>query len=361
MNINLITPINQVGYGIAGLNVMKSLSVENNVSLFPIKPMQIVTQDDADAVKQCLENSKSFDNKADCIRIWHQHDMAEFVGKGLHVGFPFFELDVFSDDEKYHLNSLDKLFVTSHWAKEICEKELSLSSNDIHIIPLGVDLSIFKPSFTHIRSDSQDKTVFFNCGKWEVRKGHDILYKIFNDTFETTDDVELWMMCDNPFLSEEQTKEWHNVYKKSKLGDKIKFIPRVNTPSEVYNIMAQADCGLFPSRAEGWNLELLEMMACGKPVIATNYSAHTEFCNEANSLLVDIDHTEPAFDGIWFKGTGNWANIGRKQQEQFSEHMRQVHKDKQSGTLCVNSNGLITAHNFNWNTIAGLITKCLTQ
>ena len=287
--------------------------------------------------------------------------MAEFVGKGLHIGFPFFELDVFSDQEKHNLNSLDKLFVASQWAKSICEKELTLSSDNIHVIPLGVDLSVFQPSLVDKRLDAQDKTVFFNCGKWEVRKGHDILYKIFNEAFEPTDDVELWMMCDNPFLSEEKTKEWQNVYKKSKLGDKIKFIPRVNTPLEVYNIMVQADCGVFPSRAEGWNLELLEMMACGKPVIATNYSAHTEFCNHQNSLLVDIENEEPAFDGVWFKGTGSWASVGKKQQQQFSEHMRQVHKNKQEGTLCFNSNGLITAQSLNWATIAELITKCLKK
>ena len=54
-----------------------------------------------------------------------------------------------------------------------------------------------------------------------------------------------------------------------------------------------ADCGLFPARAEGWNLELLEMMACGKQVIATNYSAHTEFCTKENSILIESDENIP--------------------------------------------------------------------
>ena len=60
---------------------------------------------------------------------------------------------------------------------------------------------------------------------------------------------------------------------------RVKMIPRVNTSEEVARIMGQVDCGVFPARGEGWNLELLEMMSMGKPVIATNYSGHTQFCD----------------------------------------------------------------------------------
>jgi len=354
-NINIISPINQLGYGIAGLNIVKSLSNIYNVSLFPFKPLQVVTQEDADVIRQCLENSKAFDKNAPCIRIWHQHEMAEFVGKGEHIGFPFFELDVFKSVEKHHLNSLDKLFVTSKWAKNICENELTLDNDNIITIPLGVDVETFKPSITQSHNSS---TVFFNCGKWEVRKGHDILFKVFCDTFEENDNVELWMMCSNPFLNESQTKEWQSLYKNCKLGEKIKFIDRVNTPQEVYNIMNNVDCGVFPSRAEGWNLELLELMSCGKQVIATNYSAHTEFCNSQNCLLVDIDETEVAFDGVWFHGSGNWGKIGKNQEEQISSHMISIHKQKhQNGAVETNINGLITAQSYNWDNIARKISN----
>ena len=94
-------------------------------------------------------------------------------------------------------------------------------------------------------------------------------------------------MCDNPFIGE-GNQNWQNLYKNSKLGSKIRMIPRQKTHQDVMSIMRQADCGVFPSRAEGWNLELLEMMALGKDVIATNYSAHTEFCNENNCRLIEI-------------------------------------------------------------------------
>ena len=83
-------------------------------------------------------------------------------------------------------------------------------------------------------------------------------------------------------------------------------------------------CGLWciSITAEGWNLELLEMLACGKQVITTNYSAHTEFCNKENAF-VDIEKNETAYDGKWFNGkVGEWACIDKNEKEQFIEHMR---------------------------------------
>ena len=346
-NINVISPINPLGYGVAGLNIVKELHIDNNVCLWPMGQPQVTSQEDMMCIAKLVNNSHRFDYNAPCLKIWHQHDMAQFVGKGKHIGFPFFELDEFNDQEKHSLNSLDQIFVTCDWAKEIIQSETSVK--DIQVVPLGVDTKIFKP----VDFEEKEKTIFLNCGKWEVRKGHDILSELFNDAFEEKDDVELWVMSHNPFLSETEEKEWHNLYLNSKLSEKIKLVPRVKTHEEVYNIMAHADCGIFPSRAEGWNLELLEMLACGKQVITTDYSAHSAFCNNDNAFLVEITDKETAFDGKWFNGKyGNWAKLGDKQKESFVEHLRYVHKNKK-----YNGKGVETAEKFNWSNSAKSIIK----
>ena len=161
------------------------------------------------------------------------------------------------------------------------------------------------------------------------------------------------MMNHNPFLDEEQEKEWHGLYLNSKLGSKIKILPRVETHSEVAKIMQQADVGVFPSRAEGWNLEALEMMSIGKQVILTNYSAHTEFATKENAKLIDIDETEEAYDGIWFHGQGEWASIGDRQVRQLVEHMRDCTRQEQ------NKNGISTGFNFTWDNCAKKIMESL--
>ena len=231
----------------------------------------------------------------------------------------------------------------SQWAKEVVLNQTNFDDSNVCVVPLGVDENIFQP-----RQSKRPNTIFFNCGKWEKRKGHDILLECFNTAFSSSDDVELWMMCENPFIGE-ANQQWINLYKNSPLGDKIRIIPRQQTHKDVYSIMAQADCGVFPARAEGWNLELLEMMACGKAVITTNYSAHTEFCNEDNAFLIDIDSLETAKDGVFFSGSyGEWASILDPQKQQLTEHMKNFHTMKNSGWV-QNSAGIETGNKFTWN------------
>jgi glycosyltransferase involved in cell wall biosynthesis len=349
MNLNLMGPVNQLGYGVASLNILKALQQEGlNVSFFPIGQPQVVTQGDAEAVKRGMESAKLFDPNAPCVRIWHQHDMAQFVGKGKHIGFPIFELDTFNELEKHHLSSCEHLFVCSEWAKQVCLNNLHFGEHRVHVIPLGVDGDIFKPA----QSRNDGKVVFFNCGKWEIRKGHDILINAFKKVAEEYDNVELWMMCSNPFNSPEEENKWRQSYD----HPKVKLIPRMETQQEVYNIMSQVDCGVFPSRGEGWNLELLEMMAVGKHVIATNYSAHTEFCTEENCGLIPISDIESAFDGKWFFGQGNWAKISGFEIDVLVRNMKNIAKNNKGE---VNTSGIETAKKFSWQNTAREIIKCL--
>lgn len=353
-SINLIAPINTVSYGIVSLNILKELFNFVDVALWPISQPQVTNKEDLEYVSRAIENARFYDPSAPCIRIWHQFDLAQFVGHGKHIGFPIFELDSFNKQEIHQLKMVDQLMVCSNWAKNVIEANLGSSFSDkTHVIPLGVDNNLFKP----LNNRKDGKYIFFNCGKWEVRKGHDILGEAFAKAFTPDDDVELWLMTSNLFCTPEETKQWESIYINNPLFKygKIKFIPRVDKHEEVYTIMSKVDCGVFPSRAEGWNLEALEMMACGKPIIITDYSAHTEFCTDANSELITIDGTELAFDNKWFFGQGNWAKIGKHEINKIAEKMRMVYDSNKR----YNENGVITAKMFSWKNTAERIINVL--
>ena len=137
---------------------------------------------------------------------------------GQKYGFPIFELDRFTDLELHHLHYLDNWMVASEWAKDIIVESLSnIRGEDYvkehtHVIPLGVDRSILEK-----QSLIEKKLYSLIAANGEVRKGHDILVKAFNEAFNEDDDVELWM-TDNPFYPEEENFRWERLYRSSKLG-----------------------------------------------------------------------------------------------------------------------------------------------
>jgi hypothetical protein len=92
-----------------------------------------------------------------------------------------------------------------------------------------------------------------------------------------------------------------------------------------------------------------------KPVIATDYSAHTEFCNNDNSYLVSIDETEKAIDNKWFHGDGNWAKIGPKQKEQIINYMRDIYRNNINTNLA----GIETGNKFTWKNSAKELLRCI--
>ncbi len=368
MQLNLYGPINRLGYGYVTLNIYKALvRADVDVALFPINPKTIEADpSDHEIIKEGIDRAKFFNPDAPCVKIWHQHDMATFIGRGRHIGWPIFELDTFSDLEKHQLLSCDEWIVCSEWAKDImsmelqvleCEKENRDVESFTSVVPLGVDCSIFKPSNV---PNSNKKTVFLNIGKWEVRKGHDVLVDMFNQAFTQEDDVELWMMCDNCFNTQEETDFWEKKYLESPLSNKIKLIPRQTTQKDMVRLINKADVGVFPTRAEGWNLEPLEMMACGKHIITTNYSGHTEYCTPLNSKMIAIDGLEDAYDGKWFFNQGRWGKISQDVICGFVNEIQLLHTLKQNEGLCVNYRGIETAEKFSWDNSAEKLLEAIT-
>lgn len=351
MSINLYAAINTTGYGIASLNMLKALSEEGvDIKYFPISNPSVTNQADYDTILDILNNSLDFDPDAPCLKIWHQFDLASRIGRGKYYAYPFFELDTMNEMEKKHLSVPDELIVSSDWAKNVLED--NGIRQKINIAPLGVNREIFNEN-TKIQNSS-DKYIFLTVGKWEVRKCHDILPKLFKLAFPTEQDVELWIVASEQtsYSSSEDIKKWKSLYSED---TRLRVIPGVDTQEELANIIQQSSCGIYIARAEGWNLELLETMSMNKPAIATFYSAHTEFCNEKNSYLVDISELEKAYDGKAFTGQGRWAKIGQQQVEQTIEHMRYAYKNR----INTNSAGVETAKTFSWQNTAKALSGCI--
>lgn len=356
MDLNLLAACNAVSYGVVTRNILKELCRKGvNVALHPIGPLDCA-KNEVSIIEGCLKSGASYNYDAPCLKIWHAKGLKEMIGRGEKIGFPIFELDRFTSYEWHQLRGLDKVFVTSEWAKRVVE---SSDIKNVHIVNLGVDRTIFNENIdVHANDIAKDNsTKFLICGKWEIRKGHDVVIDAFCKAFKPQDNVRLLVNCYNPFTN---NTEWEKMYMLSEMASRIHiFQQRIPTQEGVAELMNSVDCGIFVSRAEGWNLELLEMMSCGKNVIATNATAHTEFANEYNAKLVDVGLPEDAFDGLFFNGEGQWPSLDERSIDQIVSHMRQIHEQKQSGTLQPNLSGIETAKRFSWENSAKQIIESI--
>ena len=359
MDINLVGPINQLGYGQAACNIFKALVAQGNkVALFPIGNPEWPEAETQKAIQDSVRNAQFYNSLAPSLRIFHQFDLAMFPGKGQRIGFPIFELNKFDDREKHHLSNIDHLIVCSDWAKDI------IRTNGIDIpvtvAPLGVDSTKFfvdEAERSRRAYWQKDTTIFINIGKWEKRKGHNELLAAFNLAFAPGDDVELWMINDNPFIGNENM-DWRMKYASTPMVGHIKFFPRLETQDQIRKILNHVDCGVFPSHSEGFGLPTLELMACGAHIIATDYAGHTEFLTDDNSFKLDVTGMESANDGKWFHGQGDWATFST---DQLVEQMRAVHGKKQDGTLGLNLAGIETAKTLSWDNTVKHAMSCVEK
>jgi glycosyltransferase involved in cell wall biosynthesis len=350
--LNYNAPICGTGYGLTSKHILKQICKYYNITLFPIGSIDTENDSELKSIVPLLDRNKEFDPNSPSLKIWHQFDLASRIGKGKYYAFPIFELDTFNKQEINHLQSCDHLFVCSEWAKTI------LLNNNINIpidvIPLGTDPDIFD-SETNNSKPILDKYIFLTIGKWEHRKSHDILIECFNQAFNANDNVELWLATYNPFLSKEELNSWMLLVSNSPLKDKIRVFNRLNSQRDIASLIQYSSCGVYISRAEGWNLELLETICMNKPVIATNYSGHTQFCNDQNAFLINITETEKAVDNKWFFGSGNWAKINSSHKDEIIQHMRQCYQND----IRSNPGYLSTKTEFTWENSAKTIVQCI--
>lgn len=330
--MNLVAPSNcYLGYGHVGWNILYNLYKAIDVTFFPIGNLYVSTNVDVNKVMESTHHlyKDKYDKNDSTLVIWHEFGLFEkALGSGKKLGLSFFECNKLDRVRTTNLSSMDVNIQSSEWGVQV------LADHGIYSvkIPCGYDPTIFCPKEVKRKDDDYH---FFNIGKMEYRKGHDVIIEAFCKAFDKTDNVKLHMLWDNPFLNEQEKGRWCGQYKNSKLGDKVVFHNLFKTDEELADFIRSMDFGLFPTRAEGFGLPILQSLACGKPLITTDYSAQTEFARPHNSFLLQISEYEPMYDGKFFTSHvppgATWAKITDKNIDQLVDIMRFAYEDRFTG------------------------------
>jgi glycosyltransferase involved in cell wall biosynthesis len=212
-------------------------------------------------------------------------------------GYTFFENEL-SPRSKVNAERLDVVLGGSSWC---CEKMSEIGIKNSAPLIQGVNTDIFRPSSSPF---SDDQFLIFSGGKFELRKGQDLILRAIQILQQKYKDIVL-------------VNAWYNIWTDSmktmgssrhirfelcegSYQDQMTYLYTLNglDPSRIRTlplmphekmarIYQQTHLGLFPNRCEGGtNLVMMEYMACGKPVIASYGTGHKDVLNEKNALLL---------------------------------------------------------------------------
>ena len=364
MDLNVYGAWGNLGFGNVTRNISRSLSdLSYNIAGHTVGgSVHADDKEEEQFLKDVfLRGQTNFPLNSPTIKIWHPSSASLTITRP-YLFFTMFELNRLTEVEKHHLKHPDYLISPSKWSQEIILRETGRKSL---VVPLGINPNIFYPKEVKQTNNTYN---FITMGKYEKRKNHHLIPDLFAKAFTKKDDVALNVLCSNPFYTQQKIQNWENLYKNSPLGEKIFILPHLQTQYQVADLLRSIDCGLYISSGEGWNLPLLETISCNKPVITTNYSGHTEFCTEENSLCINDDEDEleladDAVEGVmgrkWFdpNNGGEWLKITPSMEERAIEHMRYCFKER----LNTNEAGIATGKKYTWLNSARSLVKILEE
>ena len=121
--------------------------------------------------------------------------------------------------------------------------------------------------------------------------------------------------------SEQSEKDIENIRTKLDGYDNIYFICETLPKTAVNSLTACVDVFVSLHRAEGFGLVMAEAMLLGTPVIATNWSANTEFMNRESACMVDYKKTAIEQDIPPFKKGYHWAEADVAQAAAYMKRL----------------------------------------
>ena len=155
--------------------------------------------------------------------------------------------------------------------------------------------------------------VFFNFdyGSSYQRKNPEGVINAFAKAFKPTDNAMLLLKTSNAKRHPENEKRLRSVVNTVSLNqERLVIIDDALPQSDMSGLFHACDAYISLHRGEGFGIGMAEAMACGKPVIATNYSANTEFCTDETSIPVPYKMTTPSkadVDNPAYNHVTSWA------------------------------------------------------
>jgi glycosyltransferase involved in cell wall biosynthesis len=298
-------------------------------------------------------------SSADDINIWFFRHGATPLFKGRQIFWAIFESDRLSRAFVEGLLTADLIWVPSRWGRDVLVAH-GVPDSRVWVVPEGVD-----PHRYHPFSRNQREPIyrFLTLGKYEQRKGYDQLFEAFARAFRGRADVQLLIKGDY-FINQAAKAAELNGRLAALALDNVKLVTGAFGNDDLSALYSYADGFVFPSRAEGWGLPLIEAIASGLPVAATNYSGHSEFLSAIDGLYQPVQYatvpiTDPEFQRFWPSDDGQYGCWAQADIDDLARCMTQMVDDREQWAAKGRQASNVVRAMFNWSRAADAAYDCL--
>ena len=212
--------------------------------------------------------------------------------------------------------------VTTKLQKEKLEKLYNFISDNIEVIPPGVDVQTYYPlktDETKIKTNLPDNYIFC-LSRIDKNKGHDLLLNAFDIVRKKISDVDLVIGGGSPKPQQREKEIFANmrkIIKKWGMQESVHIIGYV--PDELMApYYRQAALFVLPSLFEPFGMTAIEAMACGTPVIASKFGGiKNVISSNQNGILINPENPEEFSNEIiaLLKNKIKTKDIGQKGYE----------------------------------------------
>ena len=190
------------------------------------------------------------------------------------------------------LSGASRVFSVSDSLRQVA-LSCGIDSAKTRVIGNGVDIAKFVPQPKNAARDalgiSRTARVIVTVGGLVERKGFHRVIAAMPELFKTCPDL-IYLVIGGPSQEGDWTEQLQQQVSELKLTDAVKFLGPL-AADKLSLPLSASDVFVLSTRNEGWANVLLEAMACGLPVVATDVGGNREVIANSNlGTIVPFDH-----------------------------------------------------------------------
>jgi glycosyltransferase involved in cell wall biosynthesis len=188
-------------------------------------------------------------------------------------------------DKRKLFNSVKDLTIItpSHWLFELVAQSF-LSGHDIRLINNGIDLDIFKPTHSNIRSEIDAEEYFLIVGLASklLQKSNNNLLEYLHKKLPP--DVKI-LLFGGGVVDKRYT-------------ERVVSIPYISDMHKLATYYSAGDVFVNPTLEDNFPTINIEAIACGTPVIVYNVGGAAEMIDDKTGVAVPLNNKQKLFDAI---------------------------------------------------------------